>query len=437
MKKIPYSRKIRQLDRLIKDLKTNLLDKNSTDNFVYLLKLKIKEVLNQLTFVLSKRQIISKLGALAVVFGFTFSNSVYAQSFAAPVTNPFGITNTIALAQAGIDLVDIDGDGDLDLFQGTYLVTSSFAFHENIGTANSPLFAQAIANPFGLVSVNDIYSPSPTFEDLDGDGDFDIITGDYNGDIKYFENTGTVNAPAFAAPITNPFGIVSTNSYSITRLMDLDNDGDMDLLVGEYYGNLAYFENTGTTNAPAFIAPVLNPFGITSVYALGTSDAVDLDGDGDLDLLIGEFGGEMNYFENTGTPAAPSFAVPLITPFGLSSTIGYAFPKFEDLDNDGDFDLLVNDYYGDLQYFENTEVVSVNELSNDIGVYPNPFINEVVIESSFKIEKIEIVNVSGQQVLLINNPSETIDLSNLKEGIYILKATSFDGTISMKKLRKI
>lgn len=434
MKRTPYSRKIRQFDRLIKELRTKLAEGTHHNDFVYQVKLKIKKLLQQLTFVLSRRQVISKLGTLAVVFGF-LPNSGNAQSFANPVTNPFGITNTLAVAQAGVEMVDIDGDGDLDIFQGTY--NGVFAFHENTGTVNSPLFTQAVANPFGLVSVNGFSYPTPTLEDLDGDGDFDLITGSYGGDIVYFENTGTVNAPIFAAPVPSPFGIVPTNAYSNTKLMDLDNDADMDLLVGEFYGDLQYFENTGSSSSPAFAAPLLNPFGLTSMSYFATPDAIDLDNDGDLDLLIGEFSGDMKYFENTGTAASPSFAAPIANPFGLSATLAYAFPDFGDLDNDGDYDLLVNDYYGDLQYFENTSVVSIDELSQGINVYPNPFLNDINIKSNIEFANIEIVNVSGEQVLFLLNPSENLDLSKLKEGFYILKATGSDGSISMKKLKKI
>ena len=135
---------------------------------------------------------------------------------------------------------------------------------------------------------------------------------------------------------------------------DIDNDGDMDLLVGEYnegaggIGSMQYFENTGSSVNPQFASPQENPFGLTPAYIhlVASPDFADLDDDGDMDLLVGVYDenvgdvGSMQYFENTGSATAPSFAAPQQNPFGLVSTYYNAFPAFADLDNDGDMDLL-------------------------------------------------------------------------------------------------
>ena len=84
------------------------------------------------------------------------------------------------------------------------------------------------------------------------------------GTCEQVQNTGTNTAPAFAAPVNNPFGITATYQYAFPSFTDLDNDGDYDLAVGEYYGAIQYFENTGTAMAPAFAAPVSNPFGLNA-----------------------------------------------------------------------------------------------------------------------------------------------------------------------------
>jgi hypothetical protein len=144
---------------------------------------------------------------------------------------------------------------------------------------------------------------------MDNDGDLDIFIGSgYSGDISYFQNTGTATMPAFAAPQVNPFGLQGSTSYqSAPVLVDLDSDGDLDMMVAEYYGAFRYFENTGTNTAPAFAAPVANPFGLPpanySLDFVGLSGA-DMDADGDVDLLMSTYGGDLLYFENT-TPIAP------------------------------------------------------------------------------------------------------------------------------------
>lgn len=398
------------------------------------LKSKISLLLNQLIGSVSKQQLKGILGSLAVFFGLAVSNSANAQIFAAPVDNPFGIiANPLQVAIP--ELVDLDGDGDLDLISGSYY--GALDYFENTGTAEVPAFAALVQNPFGLVST--YYFSFATACDLDNDGDYDLLVGEYYGNMQYFENTGTATAPAFAAPVLNPFGLTPTYQLAIPVLTDLDGDGDFDLLVGEYYGNMQYFENTGT---PAFAnfstGPVLNPFGLLQTAGLALPESADLDGDGDFDILVAEYYGNVQYFENTGTNLAPAFAAPVMNPFGIATAQDIIIPTIGDLDNDGDLDIITGAYYGLTQYFENTSInVSLVELEDEANIFPNPFTDNVTIETNLIIERIEIYSVSGQLVLTFEQPTKTLNLSSLDEGIYMLHAISDDGLKTCNKLRKL
>jgi len=144
---------------------------------------------------------------------------------------------------------------------------------------------------------------------------------------------------SFAAPVTNsPFGLSNLGNYANPTFADLDGDGDLDALVGNNAGNTLYFQNIGSATAASFASPVTNALGLSAVPSKAAPTLVDLDGDGDLDVLAGEGYGNTRYFQNSGSATAASFAAPLTTPFGLSD-VGYrSTPTFADLDGDGDPD---------------------------------------------------------------------------------------------------
>jgi len=212
-----------------------------------------------------------------------------------------------------------------------------------------------VADAFGLGF--EPLGSAPAFADIDDDGDLDFFLGGFGGFTRFQENTGTANAPAFASFVSNPFGLTSIGAENIPTFADIDGDGDLDALMGEAAGDVWLFENTGTASAPAFDPPVTNPFGLADVGGFSGPAFGDLDADGDLDALVGNSAGDLTYFQNLGTTTAPSFGTAVVNPFGLTGTGGLATANIVDVDGDGDLDVFANG--GRKDYFENTGSPSV------------------------------------------------------------------------------
>ena len=248
------------------------------------------------------------------------------------------------------DLADIDADGDLDALVGEF--DGDLFLIENTGTAIAPAFAAPIQNPFGLEPV--FRFATPDLADIDDDGDLDALVGESIGNLILFENVGTASSPAFGAGMTNPFGLARVDEDSAPELADLDADGDFDALVGDETGTILYFENTGTSSAPAFATPVTNPFGLADVGDHSAPLLADIDADGDLDALIGAEGGKTIFFENTGTASAPAFVAGPPDAFGLSGVGSFCSPALGDVDGDGDLDGYFGEFFGDTIFLANT-----------------------------------------------------------------------------------
>ncbi|HEX8384791.1 MAG TPA: VCBS repeat-containing protein, partial [Rubricoccaceae bacterium] len=302
--------------------------------------------------------------------------------FAPAVANPFG------LGRLGDDpfstFADFDRDGDLDLLYGvdsgnaadTVQNDGGFGYRENTaGPGATPDFGPVQTNPFGLPTVDIGFYNAPVAADMDGDGDLDVLSGmadivasGSEGGFLYFENTAAAGAttPTFAAPVENPFGLTNPGYATVPAVADFDGDGDMDVLSGEYYGSFDYFENTaGPQATPAFAEPVDNPFGLATVvtqndpYHYSAPAAADLDGDGDLDLVVGSHDGGVLFYENTAGPrTTPAFAAPVTSPNGTSDLGEVSRFAVADINGDGDLDILGTVRNDDTQVFlfENTSV---------------------------------------------------------------------------------
>ncbi|MEQ8302727.1 MAG: FG-GAP-like repeat-containing protein [Cyclobacteriaceae bacterium] len=308
---------------------------------------------------------------------------------------------------------DLNGDGDLDLIFGTHdaSVDRILYFTGNGGIpgdeTNPLLFTEQIGlwddvaktgNPFdGIVPGYDI---TVRFVNFDGDGDFDALIGNnYQGTgtftINYFKNDGQGNFSLTPGDfITSPSITFSGNNRTSPELVDLDQDGNLDLITGNQFGALRFFKGNGSTYVEETGAwdPVLktgNPFdGIDRGYQSAPA-FVDLDNDGDLDLVLGfhkYYGNEeypLEYYENEGN-AVFNKLEGFDNPFDGVDVGENAVPFFVDADGNGDLDVIIGGKYNPGEYNATSRVVflkNTGDAFKEASEAENPFFS-IIAEAS-------------------------------------------------------
>jgi hypothetical protein len=244
-------------------------------------------------------------------------------------------------------LLDLDGDGDLDLLLANKidpqaLETSRIYRLENNGSATKPAFQLR-----GAMDIAGEFHQNPAPGDLDGDGDQDLVVGSWKDRVQYYRNDGSRSVPRFVLA-DSALVRLTRGSNTLPTLGDLDGDGDLDLVVGEGSGTLNYYRNSGTRTAPAFEL-VSDQWNAIDPGRRSAPHLVDLDRDGDLDLLVGSEAEGLKLYRNTGTKMEPVF---VLEPGFTVPVQGYATPAAGDIDGDGDLDLFVGGVGGGLLYFE-------------------------------------------------------------------------------------
>jgi|GEM_PF-721474 len=191
---------------------------------------------------------------------------------------------------------------------------------------------------------------SPRVVDWNNDGNKDLITGERDGHLRLFINIGSNSAPVF-----NGFNYieVASNAFdsgynSMPVVVDWNEDGKKDLLVGEHDGKIFLLLNVGTDAAPVFQTTsfVQDGAGHLDIGGRTSPDVVDWDRDGKKDIIAGETLGNLFYFHNVGTNAAPVFnGYTLLEAGGQTIDVDYNSRPFAvDWDNDGVKDLLCGCY---------------------------------------------------------------------------------------------
>lgn len=352
-------------------------------------------------------------------------------------------------------LVDENGDGLKDLvianfvrYKPTLSLESVFQLYRNTGTASSPAFTLVNNDYLGLSSQGLGLRVVPTFGDLDGDGDQDLIVGMESGDIKRFTNTaGAGNPMSFSAPVAvtdNNGTAINVVAYSHPQLFDLNKDGLLDLVIGRKTGEIAYYQNTGTASSPVFSLISNNVgqadiFSATDAYAAPHFFRVN----DTTHLFVGSYNGHINYFRHIDGHLTDGDTFSLYSDHFLNMDVGlYCSVFVDDLDGNGLLNMFVGQDLGGLFHLEAdpSSTASIHELQveKELVLFPNPGNQLVTILSksgkNTDLKLIAAYNILGQKQEVEFNGTQ-IDVSRLSPGTYYFVIETNGKTEHLKFIR--
>ncbi len=294
-------------------------------------------------------------------------------------SNNFSFYGTLMSDGVIIDIVDfaapvfadIDGDSDLDLYVGSNSGVINCYFNDGNGNFTHQGLLQV-----GGVNIDVGNWSKPVFRDMDNDNDLDLFVGSHEGFVFIYSNNG-LGSFSFVDTLRSEGVVINGGVRVCPAFFDIDNDNDMDLYLGNYDGVIQIYTNDGAENF-SFTANAQ----ADGVNIQMTNNACpkffDIDGDSDLDLFVGSMEGSINYYQNNGLGVFTSMGK-------VQSEGGYIFgeyilPVFEDMDGDSDLDLLVGGRLGSISLYSNDgtgkfffqDFLKVGTVNINPGMYAAP-----------------------------------------------------------------
>jgi hypothetical protein len=351
---------------------------------------------------------------------------------------------------------DFDQDGDQDLIVGNNSLNLSasnnksvLTLYENTGTPQQAAFELITRN---YASLSGLFSPglvnvAPTFGDLDGDGDKDMLIGNSNGDIHLFTNTASAGQPAAFSLSQATYKGIDVGLYSTPFLIDWDRDGKLDLVIGEQTGRLKYYRNTGTTTVADFSStPTINNFGgldVEPVCCIGNSVPFVFQNPATLhyDLVVGADSAGLWHYP--GADTATGNFVRSTRYFGGIDEGDRTAIAATDLDGDGVIDFAVGNLRGGISFYKGDYTVGVHAPvaeTIDFQLYPNPSAAALSVRVKAKQSaplQVQVCDLHGRVVAQATGKADgqpiAIDTHLLPGGVYAVACQVAGKMVGVKR----
>ncbi|HLU86443.1 MAG TPA: T9SS type A sorting domain-containing protein [Taishania sp.] len=333
-------------------------------------------------------------------------------------------------------LFDVDGDGLKDLLISNYYrfktnstKESSIAWYKNTGTALNPQYTFIDKDWLNLSQQNLGLRIVPCFGDINNDGKDELLIGRENGTITLYQKTGST----FGSPTPlrdNQNNIIQVSSgYAFPQLIDVNNDGLLDLIIGAKNGTIAYYQNTGTASTPSFELKT-SQWGGINLFDPNNPDtyiAPHLFKKHDtLHLFVGSIDGKIRYYNQIEGNIADGMNFNLVNPNFLDINVdAFSSVWVEDIDGDDLLNMFIGQDLGGLFHFEvnptsNVSIINTNQ--KPYAIYPNPVEQILFITSDTPLTgDVYVYSIDGKVLLYQALHHENqVDLTELPKGMYIL-----------------
>ncbi|TXF84033.1 T9SS type A sorting domain-containing protein [Neolewinella aurantiaca] len=363
---------------------------------------------------------------------------------------------------ANVTTFDYDADGRPDLILGNNdeytpdnSLDSRFRLLRNVTPEGGEIAFELVDEDYlGMSAFQSTgWAFTPTFGDLDGDGDLDVVIGDRSGKLFYGENTaGPGNEATFGQLVFEWQGL-DAGQFSKPFIADLDRDGLQDLLVGGFDGRVRFFRNIGTEQSPMFNPDVSAAGNMLQLGGINTNSPGISTGhpapwvvqNPNYTLVFaGNRIGQVEVYR-FGIDSAYTEPFTLLTKEIAGLDVGgFANPGFGDFDGDGKLELVVGTQRGGVNFFRTnlnsdatTALFSAPSPSFAFSAAPNPASDFVTIDGwpTGAVSEISLLDVNGRVLRTETVAARTQvqwNVEGLSPGVYLVRLEGAGGLASQK-----